>query len=179
MIYINYYFDISVHSKNVISGQILVVGDFNLQNISSCNDICIINNDLSVEIVKNNLNLFNSSSFNNKHNLNKIITDSKMFWNFINENNQSELNTCYKTNDTIIDDSLKISNEFANYFALVFATDSKFDDNMDLNVSKFINNAECISVKDIPLDEVFWSIKKILPKKSCRPDGIPPYILKG
>lgn len=105
-----------------------------------------------------------------------VSSNSKFFWNYIKSKKKTELQSCLITDENkVLNDSTSIADSFASYFSSVF------DHKHPLNINVLVDNGsdKLFSISDITLEDVLWSIKKLRPKKSCGPDLIPPYILKG
>lgn len=74
-----------------------------------------------------------------------------------------------------------IAERFASYFGSVYEPCQLDNDELCRRAtsSPTLCNVPCLAVPSITADEVLLALKKLKPKTSVGPDGIPPYILKA
>ena len=138
------------------------------KNVQNCNQFAILRQNIKIQ-TKNEYEAYKRSL---EQNLNE---EPSRFWAFIRgKSDHSGIPEEMTFEGERCCDPESISNAFAQYFGSVYETyaDTGYtiqSDN-DLGVFNFSQVTEM---------EILNSIKKLKPKKSTGPDGIPPYIYKG
>lgn len=103
-----------------------------------------------------------------------ISKNINSFWSYIKSKKSTANCATFRTVDNIvINKRSEIANNFAHYFSTVY--DHNMNDSSQFS-SLIFDNSKAVSIS---LEDVKESINKLLPKKSCGPDFLPPYILKG
>lgn len=113
---------------------------------------------------------------------NNISTDPNIFWNFVNAKQQKRASDSqFLINDEHTTDKKVIAEGFAEYFSSVFDQDqSTYDINIIKNIAGNLhNNQNYLHISKISIKDLENAFKKLKPKRSAGPDGIPCYIFKA
>lgn len=102
-----------------------------------------------------------------------ICENPSAFWNYVRSKKATDNCTTFRSNDNqLLNKPKEIVESFANFFSSVY-------DNSKVSTTNN-NKSKClISNFSVTLEDVKESIRKLPPKKSCGPDLIPPYVVKG
>jgi hypothetical protein len=108
---------------------------------------------------------------------NNISKKVKNFWSFINscrKSRREQINFEFKGEKYAPEDSAQA---FADHFSSVF--DNEDRSGIVIRSSDVLPGIDVFSFDTVTSKDVDDAIKILKPKRTCGPDGIPPYILKG
>lgn len=155
--------------------KMLKLKEYHRKRMKRCKESGIVFKNLRKE-VKKTLNFLYKKYINNVEN--SILSDPKNFWSFIKNKrskNSSVLHDMTLGNSHLAG-SQNISNGFANFFKSVYKSTNAC---YSIPEEVLPMTAQTLNLSTITENEYKTAIKKLKPKRSSGPDGIPPYIFKG
>lgn len=110
---------------------------------------------------------------------NNIQGDTNEFWRFTKDqrSNSKGLPTIMSCGAEQISGNVDIANKFADYFRSVYSVDKSSYGTHFVSNDAYTNTV--LRVDFVSESDILEAVKKMKPKKSVGPDGIPPYIFKA
>lgn len=110
-----------------------------------------------------------------------ICSDPQAFWKHVKNQKKCVASSHFVDINKPLFENSDIANCFSKYFSSVY---ENIQSNNTIGLPKHvIDNLnvpnKTLEILNISIEEVEWSINKLKPKRSCGPDLIPPYVLKG
>ena len=103
-----------------------------------------------------------------------LSSNPKSFWAYVNsKKNSSSMPNSFTHNDNILDNPEDIANSFANFFRSAYIPSSR-----NINFSADTTDNINIATPEITEKDVVNAFKKIKPKFTAGPDGLPAFFLK-